>query len=44
MIQLPPGFDVSLLVNDVVTLVLPFVYVVLLIGAFTLVTRILKRG
>lgn len=44
MIQLPPEFNVALLVSDFVDIALPFVNVALLFAAFTLIKRVLNNG
>ena len=39
MINLPAGFDVSLLVSDIMTVVLPFASIAALFAAYRLVRR-----
>jgi len=43
MIQLPPGFDVSLLFSELFTLSTPFVGIAFLIGCGFLFSKILAR-
>jgi hypothetical protein len=42
MIHIPPGFDFVSLVADIVSLCTPFVSIFVIIGVYTLYTRILK--
>lgn len=43
MIQLPPGFDISLLFSDLFTVATPFVAIAFLIGCGFLFSKMLAR-
>lgn len=43
MISLPPGFNFTLLANDLIAAAIPFVSVIVLISAYKLIKKILGR-
>lgn len=43
MVSLPPGFDFTLLSNDLISAAVPFVSVIVLIAAYKLIKKTLGR-
>lgn len=41
MISLPPGFDFTLLANDLISAAIPFVSIIVLMGAYKLIKKII---
>ena len=43
MIQLPPGFDVMVFVSELFMAAVPFVTVAVMVTAFVIISKILKK-